>query len=622
VRLKVPEHVRQLLGTVRRYWTWLLLASCLLAIVGAVEGMTALMARPAIDRVLRSNTGSDLPLVTFPWNGHIFYLNQLLPQRMRDWNPGTIFALALIAMVLLKAVCEFCGTMLVQYAGLATVTDLRNRVFAKLIRQPMGFFQHQPIGRVMSAVINDVERVRSALSEWLADWLHQLFSLLAFAAVLFLVNWKMALASMLLVPAVAWPVSAFGRRIRLSVEKSQTRLGELNQIIQENVAGNGVVKAFGMEGFEIGKFREISRRWLRENLRWVAAYAATSPIMDVLGAFVLAGVLIYVRGLVGHNRMTAGQFLSFIVALLSAYAPVKRMGSFYQQLEQARGATTKVFDYLALEEERPDQPGAVTLPPFSRLVEFDDVSFSYDGSELILRGIQLTARAGEVVAIVGSSGAGKTTLVNLLPRFYSPTRGALRVDGYDISQVTLSSLREQIAIVTQETILFNDTVWNNICYGRPALPRQRVVEAAQAALAHDFIVSLPRGYETVIGDRGQRLSGGQRQRLAIARALLKNSPILILDEATSELDTESEQLVQNALANLMVGRTVFVIAHRLSTVRRADNIVVLEEGSIKESGKHQDLLARGGLYARLYEMQFADADAPVPVSLGPGSAKP
>jgi ATP-binding cassette, subfamily B, bacterial MsbA len=297
-------------------------------------------------------------------------------------------------------------------------------------------------------------------------------------------------------------------------------------------------------------------------------------------------------------------------ALFASYTPIKRMGIFYQQLQQARGATAQVFDLLALEEEQQDQPGALTLPPFSTEIELEDVSFSYDTGTQVLQDVYLSARAGEVIAIVGSSGAGKTTLVNLLPRFYSPTSGVVRFDGQDIRGVTLRSLRDQIAIVAQENILFNDTVWNNICYGSPDKPKERVIAAAQAALAHDFIEEMPQGYQTRLGDRGQRLSGGQRQRLAIARAILKNSPILILDEATSELDSESELFVQKALANLMIGRTVFVIAHRLSTIRRANKIIVLEGGAIRETGTHQELLAAGGIYTRLYELQFADADSP------------
>ena len=432
--MKIPVEIRRLFATVRRYWPLLVFASILLAVVGAMEGMIALMVRPMLDVVLQSNTGSELPLVTLPWNHQTIYLNSFLPVRIRGDNAGTIFAFAFLLAFVIKGVAEFAGTMLVQFIGLSTVTDLRNRVFAKLVRQPIGFFQHHPIGRVMSAVINDIERVRNFLSDWLADWLHQVFSLLFLTVVLFLINWRMTLASLVLIPAVVYPVGTLGRMIRKSVEKSQERLGELNQIIQENVSGNRVVKAFGMEGFEITKFRSTAKRLLRENLRWVGAYALTSPIMDILGAFALALILIYARSQIGHQRMTAGIFVSFVVALISAYAPIKRIGSFYQQLEQARGATAQVFAYLALGEEQSDQPGAEKLPPFSGFVEFKNVNFAYAGNENTLRNLSLSAKAGEVLAIVGSSGAGKTTLVNLLPRFYSATSGTVRIDGIDVQR--------------------------------------------------------------------------------------------------------------------------------------------------------------------------------------------
>lgn len=629
VSVMIPVEFRRLFGTVRLYRAWLAVGAVFLLFSGAGNALMALMVRPILDRVLvphSPDSAAPTPLVTLPWNHLTINLNSFFPHNIH--NPGTVFAIALLVIFLFKGLTEFLGTMIIQYIGLSAVTDLRDRVYAKLIRQPIGFFQHHPIGRLMSATINDVERVRIAMSEYLADFFLQIFSLIALTSVLFILDWKMALGALIVLPAVLLPLGRLGRLIRKSVEKSQTRLGELNQMIQEGVAGNRVVKAFGMEGFEISKFRETARRLLRENVRWVSAYVLNGVLMDLLGAIVIAAALILARDRINHGVMTVGAFGSFVIALISAYTPLKRIGVFYQQLEQARGATIQVFDFLALEEEQSEQPGAKPLPPFTRDIELNNVGFAYNPDAPVLRDVNLTARAGEVVAIVGCSGAGKTTLVNLLPRFHSPVSGAVRFDGHDIAGVTLRSLREQIAIVTQETILFNDTIWNNICYGRPGLPKERVVAAARAALAHDFIEEMPDGYQTRIGDRGQRLSGGQRQRLAIARAILKDSPILILDEATSELDSESEMLVQKAVANLMVGRTVFVIAHRLSTIRRADKIAVLEEGTIREMGKHHELLARGGIYARLYEMQFADTESPmqpsVPVvpSAQRGAARP
>jgi subfamily B ATP-binding cassette protein MsbA len=424
---------------------------------------------------------------------------------------------------------------------------------------------------------------------------------------------QLAWVLLIFVPIIVFSAVRIGRRVRSTTRTGQDQLADVQNILHETITGNRIVKAFGMESWEVARFRNAAQRLFRANLRSVAAAAISSPLMDTFGAIAIALLLLLGREQIAHNQLTLGAFIAFVAAVLSMYNPVRKFAVFNNGFQQALGASSQLFKFMDTEDFVTEKPGAKALPKFSQSIRFQDVAFSYqsDGedSREILHGINLEVNRGEILAIVGSSGAGKSTLVHLLPRFFDVSAGSIRIDNQDVRDVTLSSLRSQIGIVTQDTVLFNDTVRNNIAYGQPHVPMKEVEAAARAALAHDFIQGLPAGYDTVIGERGVRLSGGERQRLAIARALLKNAPVLILDEATSALDSESEALVQSALHNLMSGRTVLVIAHRLSTVRRADRIVVIENGTIADIGTHDELMGKLGTYRRLYELQFANSDS-------------
>ncbi|HVH85550.1 MAG TPA: ABC transporter ATP-binding protein, partial [Terriglobales bacterium] len=459
---------------------------------------------------------------------------------------------------------------------------------------------------------NDVERVQYAMSTVLGEFLQQLFTLLFTAGVVVVFGGKLAWVLVLFIPIVIASARRIGRSVRHTTRKGQDKLAEIQHLLHETIAGNRIVKAFNMELWEAMRFRGASRRLFRANLRSVSAQAVSSPLMDIIGSVAIALLLWVGRERIRIGLMSEGAFFAFIIAVFKLYDPVRKFAQFYNNFQQALGASSTIFDFMEVQDDVKDKPNAIALPLFKDSIRFEAVDFSYDDEEAgrqVLRNINLEVKAGEVVAIVGPSGAGKSTLVRLLPRFFDVTSGAVLIDGHDLRDVTVRSLRDQIGLVTQETVLFNDTVRNNIAYGRPNVPIEQVQVAAKAALAHDFIMRLPAGYDTVIGERGMRLSGGERQRISIARALLKNSPILILDEATSALDAESEVLVQSALQNLMQNRTAFVIAHRLSTVRRADRIIVMEHGRISDIGSHHELLGRFGTYQRLYNLQFVEVDA-------------
>jgi subfamily B ATP-binding cassette protein MsbA len=609
------RQLTRLLRYVRPFLLQLFPGVALLAGVGFLEAFRLILLKPVLDRVLNPASGSEnILLFTIPRIGRPVYLQQFVPSTMH--NAWTIVAFALVASTILKGLLDYAGTYLVNHAGFGMITDLRDDLYNAILRQSAAFFSKHATGTLLSTMVSDIDRVQYAMSSVLAEFLQQIFTFIFTAAAVVVIGGRLAWVLLLFAPIIVYSSRKIGSRVRHHTRRGQDKLAEIQNILHETITGNRIVKAFNTENWEISRFRQAARRLFRANLRSVAAAAISSPLMDVLGAIAVALLLLLGRNQIKSGELTTGAFVAFIAAVFSLYNPVRKFAQFNNNFQQALGASSEIFRFMDLEDDVREKPRAKTMPKFSGSVQFEQVSFSYaaesEGGEAreVLRNIDLEVKRGEVLAIVGSSGAGKSTLVHLIPRFFDASGGRVLIDGYDIRDVTLASLRAQIGIVTQDTILFNDTVRNNIAYGQPFIPQKEVEAAARAALAHDFIRAMPAGYDTPIGERGVRLSGGERQRLAIARALLKNAPILILDEATSALDSESESLVQTALHNLMEGRTVFVIAHRLSTVRRANRIVVIENGTIADVGPHDELMSRLGTYRRLYDLQFTNLEAP------------
>ena len=547
--------------------------------------------------------------------GIVAQIRPMIDQVLAGSMKFGLFASIILGGYLIKGLGAYFSTYLMTDVGQRVVRDIRNQLFRHTLDQSAGFFSRRSTGQLISRITNDVNQIQQAVSETLGDLLREGLSLIGFCALLFLLDWHLALVAILLGPLAVHPLVRFGKRIRSTTRRSQEELEHLTHVTAEAFSGHRIVKAFGAEAHEEGRFRTAAHQVYRTNLRVTRTLAILPSLMELLGGAAVVMLIWYGRQQITAlpPQLTIGEFTTFVVAAFMMYTPVKKLSRVNASLQQAMAASERIFQVLDTHSEVRERPDAGPIRPLRHAIEFQNVAFAYEDrpGKFILRDVSFAVEAGEMIALVGLSGAGKTTLVNLLPRFYDVTGGVIRVDGVDIRDVTLKSLRSQIGIVTQETVLFDETIASNIAYGSPGTSMEEIEEAARAAHAHEFIVALPKKYDTRIGERGQMLSGGQRQRLAIARALLKNSPILILDEATSSLDAQSELLVQEALQNLMRNRTSFVIAHRLSTVRRADKIIVLEKGRIVEIGRHDDLLANpSGTYAKLYSLQIFEGGRP------------
>ncbi len=578
--------IRRTLGYFKPYWKLLLLSAICSAVVGGMDAGIIALTKNVLEKILAAkNTGIFL----------------LIP-------PG------IILLFVFRGVTRFTYDTSIKLAGQKAIQDIRNDMYASNIRLDLAFFNRNAAGELMSRMTNDIGTMQDGIANIVTGLFRDLVSVIALLGYLFYLNWKLALLSFVAIPTTAYSARLIGKKIKNASGRSLNVMGGITAILQETYSGIKVIKAFGLESRAIDRFRAANLEYFRQISRFIKYESLATPVSEVIISFGIAAVIYFGGSQVMSGHMTSYDLIAFIGSMVMLSRPVNKLQGSYSMLQRSAGAAERVFQLLDEKRNIVDRPNAVQIDRSSGMVEFRNIAFSY-GEEPILQDISLSASSNQMVALVGPSGGGKSTLVSLLPRFYDVTAGTIQIDGHDIRDITLSSLTRQIALVDQETTLFNESIANNIRYGKPGATLDEVIEAAKTAFAHDFIIQLPKGYDTSIGDRGVRLSGGQRQRICIARALLKNAPILILDEATSALDTESEQMVQQALDNLMVNRTTFVIAHRLSTVLHADSIVVLEKGSIVETGSHEELLRNNGLYARLYSMQFREVADEAPVEV-------
>jgi len=549
---------------------------CML-VVGATTSALAFLVKPALDEIfLKKN--SDMLM----------------------WIP-----VAVIVIYLIKGGCNYTQTILMSFIGQRVIADLRNNLYRRMQMQSLSFFTKNPTGILMSRITSDVGYVQGAVSEAVTSLLKDSFTLICLVFVIFYRDWQLAIIAMFVFPLTIYPIAKFGGKMRNIATRTQVTMGSLTTLLQETIAGTRIVKAFSMEEYESRRFAKENEHLFKLAMKSVSVSAVSSPFMEFLGGIGIAAIVFYGGYQVINGVSTPGTFFSFLTALIMLYEPVKRLTNVNNTIQQGIAGAERVFSIIDIVPDIKNDADATDLPKISRGIDIKDVTFCYEETP-VLKNVNLSIKAGEVVAFVGMSGGGKTTLVNLIPRFYDVSEGQILIDGHDIRHVTIESLRGQIGIVTQQTILFNDTVRNNIAYGNIEKTDEDIVQAAKAANAHDFIMNLPKRYDTVIGEQGAKLSGGERQRMSIARALLKDAPILILDEATSSLDTEAEIEVQDALEYLMKGRTTLIIAHRLSTIRNAHRILVLAKGEIVEEGTHESLLEKRGEYFKFYNMQFKD----------------